>query len=45
MKKFISRFLTLGFLCGVMIWMAVAPDKEYSEQEKHVAKFDRWMNT
>ena len=40
MKKFISRFLTLGFLCGIMIWMAVAPDKEYSEQEnRYLAQF------
>ena len=40
MKKFISRFLTLSFLCGIMIWMAVVPDKEYSEQEnRYLAQF------
>ena len=40
MKKYISRFLTIGFLCGVMIWMSAAPDKEYSEQEnRYLAQF------
>lgn len=40
MKKYISRFIVLSFLCGVMIWMVFAQDQEYSEHEnRYLAQF------